>query len=305
MTQEDIFSMTKESAIAELRKKLNEDLISEAKIRSIIHRIYTLENDLFEFKDSEQADNFLEQEGQKAYTIVDMQMNYHIAKFRKDWIKIINKITGRKSEPIHIAYTDIEEMIKFHARSLNNKIEDHITAIKADQRNEYLGNREAAEKFLESRSHRGYSLYEGILGEDVRNYISQVRKEIKDAEDQRIRKKREEREAKEQKEEAARKSWIENHGSDRLKTMLEEGYEYRMTYEQERCAAEYPEYELDESGEKFDWEQRANPSKNALGQAKTHKQHGGEVVWLKSHYEPGEAVIIKPEWSRYHLVKTI
>jgi len=305
MKQADMLSKTKEPAIAELTKHLKKDLISEARIRSLITKIYAFKNGLIEYEDPQKINNFLEEEEQKGYRINDMQCEFNLNQFSNDYIKIINKITGRESEKICVAYTHIEEMTKIHARNLNNKIKDHIEAIKTDQRNKYLDNKEAAEKFLADRSHRSTSLYEGILDEDVRNFISDIQQKIKEAETDRIRKKREERKAKEQKEEALRKAWIENHGSDRLKTMYKEGYEYRMTYEQERCEAEFPEFELDEAGDKFGWEDRANPSQDALDQAIAHKEHGGEVVWLVLPYEPCEAIIIKPEWSRYHLVKTI
>lgn len=129
-----------------------------------------------------------------------------------------------------------------------------------------------------------------------------------------------EKEAKEQAYKKEMQSWINKNGSDHLKKMLVGEYECRMTYEQERCKADYPGFEIDTAGKRFGWEDRANPSLNALQQAEKTK---GKVVWLigdseseefdfaqyadKNEMEQNgcEAIVINVDWCRFSLLKSL
>jgi len=113
--------------------------------------------------------------------------------------------------------------------------------------------------------------------------------------------------------EADRAAWIKQHGSERLKLMLANGYELRQTYESERGEAELPGFTIDAEGGRFDWKERGNPSLDALREERALAQKYGrvEIVWVTNEedgnddFEPYEALRVLPEWSRYNFLKKI
>lgn len=119
--------------------------------------------------------------------------------------------------------------------------------------------------------------------------------------------------------EADRAAWIKQHGSERLKLMLANGYELRQTYESERGEAELPGFTIDAEGGRFDWKERGNPSLDALREERALSRKYGkdrvEIVWVTNEedgnefdygdFEPYEALRVLPEWSRYNFLKKI
>lgn len=117
--------------------------------------------------------------------------------------------------------------------------------------------------------------------------------------------------------EADRAAWIKQHGSERLKLMLANGYELRQTYESERGEADLPGFTIDAEGGRFDWKERGNPSLDALREERALSRKYGqdrvEIVWVTNEenefdygdFEPYEALRVLPEWSRYNFLKKI
>jgi len=123
--------------------------------------------------------------------------------------------------------------------------------------------------------------------------------------------------------EADRAAWIKQHGSERLKLMMANGYELRQTYESERGDAELPGFTIDAEGGRFDWKERGNPSLDALREERALSRKYGqdrvEIVWVTNEddgeddgnefdygdFEPYEALRVLPEWSRYNFLKKI
>jgi len=139
-------------------------------------------------------------------------------------------------------------------------------------------------------------------------------------------KEREERDAAKKAEqkriEDERAAWIHQYGSERLKLMAKSNYELRQTYEIERGAIEIPDAEIDANGDKFRWNERANPSLEALKmneELAVNQKYEVGIVWVTDdqgdlspedrYYEDPpeayEAIAIKPEWSRYHFIMKI
>lgn len=115
---------------------------------------------------------------------------------------------------------------------------------------------------------------------------------------------------------AERVEWIEKNGSARLKKMLENGYELKQTYERERAEKEIPDFSFDRDDIKYS--RRANPSLQALQALEACEFEDKKIIWVTDEnpdddseyydgdeFEPYEALLIHPEWSRTPLLKQI
>jgi hypothetical protein len=146
-------------------------------------------------------------------------------------------------------------------------------------------------------------------------------KEAREKAEAQMRREREERRkaeaeaeaaALQEKREAEKAAWIAEHGSERLKLAHAGGYNCHRLYLEERVTLELGEGWLVDLG-KADWEERVNPSLEALKVATTlPKGYEGEVVWLTKEptrgyeYEGGvpcEAVKASLPFSRHYAFK--
>ena len=119
------------------------------------------------------------------------------------------------------------------------------------------------------------------------------------------------RKAKQEAEETERAAWIAEYGSERLKLMIDENYEYRQTYEQERAAIELPGFKFDSDGIEF--RERANPTLKALKALREFKLYNPVIIFVietefgGNEYEDSEvkfeAIKVEPAWSRKVLYK--
>lgn len=152
---------------------------------------------------------------------------------------------------------------------------------------------------------------------EVRNdkYLAEKEKREAErhAEDARREKEDAERRAKAEETHIERIEWIGKHGSERLKLMLENGYELKKTYEEERAALELPgfEYVGNSFGDDFEYSDRANPSLDALKMLKQFGEYSPKIILVKSEYDAEgdfdayEAILIQPSWCRTPLLKTV
>lgn len=128
---------------------------------------------------------------------------------------------------------------------------------------------------------------------------------------------RERREAAKAQAEADKLAWCKAHGSNHLRTAVENGYDCARLYATERAAVEHPGFTLDFDNA-AEWKSRSCPSPEALSIALGVE---GEVVWLTApakneepsaedygywadEYEPCEAVVIRNFLGKYDLVRT-
>ncbi|HEV2813742.1 MAG TPA: hypothetical protein VGW10_10870 [Solirubrobacteraceae bacterium] len=83
------------------------------------------------------------------------------------------------------------------------------------------------------------------------------------------------------------RAWVDAHGSDRLKLMVERGYKANQTYARERAASEFPVYWVD-TNESARWRERTDPSAEALALETAERTYAATVsqdlspliVWL-------------------------
>lgn len=152
-----------------------------------------------------------------------------------------------------------------------------------------------------------------------------LRREKLAAEDEERRRFREQARAREREREQRwqeeMQSWIDQHGSDRLRLAHERGYQVRGLYVRERAEVEFPGYtpDLDDRAE---WEERVAPTEEALALetqaidlAKANGLPGerASIVWLTKpprdleslDFRPCEAVVIRGYLGRYDLVKIV
>lgn len=101
--------------------------------------------------------------------------------------------------------------------------------------------------------------------------------------------------------------WIEEYGSNRLNMMLEKGYDYIKTYEDERTKKEFPWFFANNIPNPHSWKKRENPSLEALDMLNyiedKYASLKAEIVELiaggyGATPSDQEVIVIKPEWSR-------
>lgn len=266
------------------------DARTMGEIEKYAFQLITINNGLFSIQKLDNLEQALKHEKDKGYTPGDFEVKYlYNLNF-----KVINVLTDHAIHEVKITLCDQEEFTKNLAIEARGLIEQRVREVKQAEREKYLDN---PHKALNCNNPTK------LLDQEVKAYISRIKEEDKKRHEQLQEKNRAERQERQQREEQARRAWIDSAGSDRLKMMVEEGYEYRLTYELERTAIDYPEFILDESGELFEWEERANPSHEALKQAKTLD---AEIVWVTDPQKyAGEALKLKPEWSRYVIIKPL
>ena len=112
---------------------------------------------------------------------------------------------------------------------------------------------------------------------------------------------------------ADKATWIEAHGSDRLKKAHSTGYPHNRTYTQERAAVELGGgWTVDTKGA-YEWDGNASPSVQALDLEKALKDKGfkAQIVWVKSDgterddddaFEPFEALVVREFLDRYDVI---
>jgi len=111
---------------------------------------------------------------------------------------------------------------------------------------------------------------------------------------------------------ADKATWIEAHGSDRLKKAHSTGYPHNRTYIQERATVELGGEWTVDAKNAYEWDRKACPSGRALDPEKTLKDKGfkAHIVWVKSDgtdrdddaFEPFEAVVVREFLSRYDVI---
>ena len=107
-------------------------------------------------------------------------------------------------------------------------------------------------------------------------------------------------------------TWIEAHGSDRLKKAYFADHPHNRAYVQERATAALGRGWTVDTKDTYEWDRRACPSERALGLEKTLKDRGfkAQIVWVKSDgterdddaFEPFEAVVVREFLSRYDVI---
>jgi len=112
--------------------------------------------------------------------------------------------------------------------------------------------------------------------------------------------------------EADKATWIEAHGSDRLKKAHSTGYPHNRAYIQERATVELGEGWTVDTKDAYEWDRKVCPSERALGLEKTLKDKGfkAQVVWVKSDgaerdddaFEPFEALVVREFLGRYDVI---
>lgn len=121
-----------------------------------------------------------------------------------------------------------------------------------------------------------------------------------------------EREIAREKREHQTTTWVETHGSERLKLALAGGYKCNSLYLRERIALELGEGWVVDTGDKAEVEERCAPSLGALLIVKGLPQgYAGQVVWLATSSqmddedrEPCEAVEVTLPYSGHKAYKT-
>lgn len=183
--------------------------------------------------------------------------------------------------------------------SLHN-IYDNAVKLPSDIRDGFDGLNERIEQIKEESA----TVMEEVLKLEAQHKedMERIRKEA----DAKAKQEKEERDAAEKVAEDERRAWIAEHGSERLKLMADAGYEYRMTYEEERVALEFPGYSL--MPEDYDLDDRANPSLEALKELKRLKALDieAEIRWITGYdarEEKYEAIVVDVPWCRKYLIK--
>ena len=111
---------------------------------------------------------------------------------------------------------------------------------------------------------------------------------------------------------AARRDWVETHGSDFLKKAVAAGYDCQRRYVTERAALELPGFAVD-FDDNASWKSRSCPSEAALELALSLAAFGAEVVWLtdapnadaEPYFEPCEAVAVCGYLGKYGAVRPL
>jgi hypothetical protein len=112
---------------------------------------------------------------------------------------------------------------------------------------------------------------------------------------------------------ADKATWIEAHGSDRLKKAHSTGYPHNRAYIQERATAELGEGWIVDMKNAYQWDRNPSPSEQALDLEKTLKDKGfkAQIVWVKSDgterddddaFEPFEALVVREFLDRYDVI---
>jgi hypothetical protein len=112
---------------------------------------------------------------------------------------------------------------------------------------------------------------------------------------------------------ADKATWIEAHGSDRLKKAHSTGYPHNRAYIQERAMAELGEGWTVDIKNAYEWGRKACPSGEALHLEETLKNKGfkAQIVMLKSDgterddddaFEPFEALVVREFLDRYDVI---
>lgn len=130
------------------------------------------------------------------------------------------------------------------------------------------------------------------------------------------------KEAKEKAEAEEKATWIEEHGSERLKLAARRGHETGRLYVIERAAQQFPDWTVDFQG-KAQWSDRTNPPLGELKNAEEAERQTGknvDLVWLTAppveHPRPSDDYWYEPEpfeqrpalvlkWFGKYLVKEI
>jgi hypothetical protein len=108
-------------------------------------------------------------------------------------------------------------------------------------------------------------------------------------------------------------TWIEAHGSDRLKKAHATGYPHNRAYTQERATAELGGGWIVDMKSAYEWDRNASPSEQALHLEETLKDKGfkAQIVWVKSDgterddddaFEPFEALVVREFLDRYDVI---
>jgi hypothetical protein len=108
-------------------------------------------------------------------------------------------------------------------------------------------------------------------------------------------------------------TWIEAHGSDRLKKAHSTGYPHNRAYTQERATAELGGGWIVDMKSAYEWDRNASPSEQALHLEETLKDKGfkAQIVWVKSDgterddddaFEPFEALVVREFLDRYDVI---
>jgi hypothetical protein len=112
---------------------------------------------------------------------------------------------------------------------------------------------------------------------------------------------------------ANKATWIEAHGSDRLKKAHSTGYPHNRAYTQERATAELGGGWIVDMKSAYEWDRNASPSEQALHLEETLKDKGfkAQIVWVKSDgterddddaFEPFEALVVREFLDRYDVI---
>ena len=113
---------------------------------------------------------------------------------------------------------------------------------------------------------------------------------------------------------ADKATWIEAHGSDRLKKAHAAGYPHNRTYIQERATVELGGEWTVDANNAYEWDRKACPSERALDLENTlkNKSFKAQIVWIKSDgtergcdddaFEPFEAVVVREFLGRYDVI---
>lgn len=121
--------------------------------------------------------------------------------------------------------------------------------------------------------------------------------------------------------EAAKNSFVNAHGSDRLRRAVERGHDCKRLYTVERAAHEAPGFVVDIEND-ADWKSRSCPSVGALNAADAAEKLGlgsVEIVWLTAEpndkpaherkwgydFDPCEALLIRRYLGEYDLIKIL
>jgi hypothetical protein len=108
-------------------------------------------------------------------------------------------------------------------------------------------------------------------------------------------------------------TWIEAHGSDRLKMAHSADYPHHRAYIQERARVELGKGWTVDTKNVYEWDRKAYPSKQALDLERMVRDKGfkAQIVWVKSDgkerdydeaFEPFEAVVVRDFLGRYDAI---
>lgn len=214
--------------------------------------------------------------------------------------QLVRQATKNKTSQLQDDFLDKIIPVDEEYRFLLNDIYRKAVDLPFDIRDGFDGLNERIEQIKEESA----TVMEEVLKLEAQHKedMERIRKEA----DAKAKQEKEERDAAEKVAEDERRAWIAEHGSERLKLMADAGYEYRMTYEEERVALEFPGYSL--MPEDYDLDDRANPSLEALKELKRLKALDieAEIRWITGYdarEEKYEAIVVDVPWCRKYLIK--